>query len=505
MSPLLSALTDWNSFMQASFVLIVISVMSSAITVVLWYLLLMEITQRFIASGIIALALACSHGFLLYAHSGTAYIPGLTCVTASLYFLRKNKIVAGALLYALSSLLWFPFVLAGAALFLVAVWPANRTIPLTESHPAIKLSKGFRFATISAVCILFVLCVALIAREVTSTKEAKEWYSEAQHGWSQNMGIIRVATGLPRSFLYLGYDGVLFKRYLEHDPYAPVTIADLVKASLWKIIAFDLFAICLIYELVNYKISRRPLLLFLLGTAPVVCFAVFIFEPGSPERYLPALPFVVLAVGLIFRDFPQKRRFTQIVTAAFLFSVVCNNISSFARPRINRKDGQSWARVSEVRQRVTGTSLVAVLTNHDEIEDFVSRSPFAEVNRPNSFVVYDVVEPATLRVLHWKEQFAARALQAWDRGGEVWISQRVWSIQPHPDWHWVEGDDRRVSWKEIPEFFSILQTDASTHTEDGFLRLTRNEANRVFLCCSPLPSRRTSPATVSIVPGSRRD
>ena len=45
-------------------------------------------------------------------------------------------------------------------------------------------------------------------------------------------------------------------------------------------------------------IRDRPLLALLtLATVPLFLFAVFVFEPSSPERFLPALPFLILALA----------------------------------------------------------------------------------------------------------------------------------------------------------------------------------------------------------------
>ena len=65
----------------------------------------------------------------------------------------------------------------------------------------------------------------------------------------------------------------------------------------------------------------------------------------------------------------------------------------------------------------------------------------------------------------------------WRRGGEVWVSKRLWSVNPLPDWDWVEGDDGRVSWKDIPEFFRPLQIAEELGGSDGFFRLTRADSS----------------------------
>jgi hypothetical protein len=492
LAPLLSA-TGWTPAMQASFALIVVSAASSLVTVVLWNALLIDVTRSATASFLITIAIACAHGVLLYAHSGCAYIPGLTCLTASVFLLRRNKLAAAASFYALATLLWLPYILAGAALLIIAACPSGWTASLREGLRLFSAARALRFVAISAACVLITYGLALSARRISSVGQARTWFSEANHGISQSGNGLRLATGLPRAFLYLGKDGILYRRYLRRDPYAHTTMNDLVRASLWKIAAFYLFAAAFAYELLRRTQSGWPLLLVLAGAGPVLYFAVFVFEPGQSERYLPAFPFLIVALGWILRDLWQRRRMTQIVIAGFLLCIVCGNGYSFAAPRVSREDRESLRRVAELRSHFTGTGVAVVVTNQDQIVDVLNRSAFEAINKPAPFPLYDAVEPATSRILTWREQFAAVASKVWDQGGEVWVSKRAWSERPEPPWNWVEGDNERIHWSEIPRFFSALQTDADEGGPDGFSRLAPNSGNRAIL--SPLASAYPEPAS----------
>ncbi|MES1261396.1 MAG: hypothetical protein ABUS49_06630 [Acidobacteriota bacterium] len=492
--PVMSSLTDWTPFMQAAFVLLAVSALSSVVTVVLWYLLLIEVAQSRTTAFLVTLALACTHAFLLYAHSGCPYIPGLMCVSASLYCLRKDALTAAGVFYALGAALWFPFVLSGAGLALVAAGPAGSEIRLRDRLRIMKPARVLRFSAISAVVLIAIYGLGAAARQVTSVREAKAWFSESNHGLEQNMKALRLTTGLPRSFFFLGKDGIVFKRFLKHDPYAPVTITDLFTASLWKIAAFYVFLICLFRELWR-SWSAWPLLLLLLGSLPAILFAVFLFEPSQAERYLPAAPFLVFATGWIFRDFARQRRATQWIIAGFLVAVVLNSGYSFAAPRVESANKDSWSRIATLRSRVTGNSVAVVATNQDELENFTSRSIFGAVNRPQLFRLYDVIDPASLRSLQWREEFATVVFGVWKDGGEVWISKRLWSSQPRPAWNWVEGDGPYGSWGDLFKFFSVMQTDADADGSDGFARLARNDANTAYLTPFGAAYRRPSELT----------
>jgi hypothetical protein len=216
------------------------------------------------------------------------------------------------------------------------------------------------------------------------------------------------------------------------------------------------------------------------GSVPVLFFAVAIFEPGSPERYLPALPFVVLATAWALRDFPRSGRATQVVIAAFLACIVLNNGYSFAASRVSSQNAASLARVSDLQTRLNGAGLVMVATNQDDLEETISRLAFDNINRPSQMRVYDIVENANSRVLTWREDLAAQTLKVWENGGDVWVSKRLWSPRPQPSWNWVEGDDPRVSWPDLPRFFATVDTDAESGGPDGFMRISRDDANRAL-------------------------
>ena len=488
--PVLSALSSWTAFQQACFILIALSVASGTATVMLWYLLGIDVTgSRRVAFGVAA-TVAFNHGFLLYAHAGCAYIPGVFCLTASIFSLRRKRLVAGAIFYAIAVLLWLPYILAGAALVALAALPNSRWgVAVQDNLRSIRISGAFRFTAIAAICVVLAWGLALAARRTSSIKEAREWFAESQHGWSQNIKAVRIVTGLPRSFLYLGKDGVLYRRFVRHDPFAPVHLLDLVKASLWRIAFFHLYLICLIWEMVRARRASWVPELFLLAACPVVFFAVVLFEPGSPERYLPALPFLLIATAWALRDFPRGHRLTQIIIGAFLVCTLMNNGVMFFLPRISARDSISRQRVWQLRPRFNTAGLLALATNQDEIEAFVSRSPFDSINRPQPLPIYDVIEPATLRVLSWREEFAQKATETWKQNGEVWISRRLWAPTPQPEWDWVEGDDPRISWAQIPPFFASLQTDAESGGADGFLRLKKSTANLSIL--QPLADKLT--------------
>ena len=494
-SPLLSSMTDWTPFMQASFVLIAVSTLCSIASVVLWYFLSLAASGSRSVAFLVTLGTAFSHGFLLYSHSGCSYIPGLACLSAAMYLAMRNRLMAAGVCYGVAVLFWFPFILAGAALIFAAPGLARGSD--SSAHVfTVDWRRTASFVAISGAVIVLGYGLALAAARITSIAEAKDWYSRANHGYSPGAKLVRAATGLPRSFMNLGKDGILYRRYLRHDPYALVSMRDIAAASLWKLFAFYLFVGCLLYELWRQRnADNRPFLMLAASSVPVLLFAVFIFEPGSPERYLPFLPFLLFSVAWVLRNAKHERRPAQLAIAAFLLCVIVSNGYSFSAPRVAAENESISARIGELRPHLRGASMVMITTNQDPLEEMVNRSAFGQINRPEPLRVYDVVEPGTSKMVNWKHDLAQRVLDVWQARGEVWASKRFWASKPLPEWNWVEGDDPRARWEELPAIFGSLSTDQDYGGPDGFSRLAPNPANYAILtrmAASTLPDR--SPA-----------
>ena len=440
-SPLLSRLTAWTPVMQAEFVLIVVSTVCALASIVMWHAIVLRAGGSKGTAFLVAVAMACSHGFLFYAHSGCAYVPGLTLLTASLYLLLMQRPKSAACFYALAALTWLPYIFAGAGLLILAAWPFE-----IDSHPQLlhfgpaQAKRAFHFVAISALIVVAVYGAAGWARQISSVAEAKDWFAAAGHGTSPGMKVVRVATGLPRALLYLGKDGILYKRYLLHDPYAPETLRGIIGASLWKLAAFYLFVLCLFYELLRRPRSGWMLLFFCAGVAPIIFFAVVIFEPSSPERFLPAFPFLVMALAWILRDAAARRRVTQLFIGAFLVVVILTNGYSFAAPRVDAENSAQLARVADLRGRLNAAGMAMVTTNQDDLEPALNRLAFDRINRPTPLLIYDIIVPGNVLVPEWRGQFAARSLKIWRNGGDVWGLETAVERSPRP---FVELGGRR--------------------------------------------------------------
>jgi len=396
-----------------------------------------------------------------------------------------------------AALMWFPFVLAiPAAVLLAFCWGEQDSYLGATGRRSLGFASGV--AAGSMLTLLVGYGVAIVCLHYFSMGAVLTWYEKASHGLSQDRNVVRVLFGLPRAFLYMGNDGIMFKRYLFKDPYAAVTLADLFRMSLLKVGLFYLSGVSLGVALWLSRRGREALVTLVAAAIPVLFFAVFLFESGAPERYFPLIPFLCLAGAYILGT--TRLRLARGVIVIFLAVSFVTNVFSMWRPAVDRNEDRMARRVRDLAPHLLPGSQVALVTFRDEFMWVVNWYPFNPVNRHQNFEVFDIVQPANVRNLTWKQDFSSRVISTWDKGFDVWVTARVWAPRPDPAWDWVEGDDPRLSWKEFLPFFGQLEVGRRTEGEDGFVELKRSEHNLALLHATRLLTERTAPP---LVPNSR--
>ncbi len=123
-----------------------------------------------------------------------------------------------------------------------------------------------------------------------SFEEVRNWIIASGHGSTQNRRAIRIVSGLPRSFVWIGDEGMLIKRFLLRDPYTHVTLWRVISQQFWLIVAFYVFGISLLWVLVHSASGQRVLEILAAAVYYVLVFALLTLDPSSAERYLPAYP-----------------------------------------------------------------------------------------------------------------------------------------------------------------------------------------------------------------------
>jgi hypothetical protein len=284
--------------------------------------------------------------------------------------------------------------------------------------------------------------------------------------------------GFARSFIHMGNDGVLFKRFMLKDPLNPVTAGDLVQASLWKPALFYLAIGAMLLSLLVSR-SRRMLAFLSITAVPLLLFAIR-WDGGAVERYLPIYPaiFIVLAWVLSHEQVPRVLKIVPLLTFGLAILV---NSSVMARVVLDRQKQTTEDRISELVPQLKPHSRVVTSHLQDGLVNFQVSFPFEPINRHNPYHVYPLLVINSDQVLRWREDFASKVLETWAKGGDAWVSKRLFSEKPDASWNWVEGDDPHVRWEHLPQFFKQFETGTVTGGDDGFARLEKSERNRNLL------------------------
>ena len=431
-------------------------------------------------SAVVVAAFSVSFGVLQFVHSGAPYIPALACLIACLALQADGErwprgwrpALAGCFLAGAMGF-WAPFVLtAPAALVFAPIW------------------FGFDRRRLWATATMAVVCGALlglayafaIARlGIHDLQGFRAWAAEASHGIVRVGGVKRMIFGFPRSFLTMGDDGVLVKRYLLHDPYNPVSLGELIRLSLAKVAFFYLVILATVIQLGRTARGRRAALILLLGGGPVLAFAAY-WQGGDVERYLSLYPLIFLAWGVVLEDGRRGAGTWAGILVATFFIVMA--ISNAMELRSATRDGRRAA-ITE-RTEV----LRPLLGENDRVFLVDLRDPLSQLSHDPLFPLFQ-----TLRVKQaiylgnsethlWREKFEDEFKRVSENGGRVWISKRLLSPRPRPEWLWVEGEDPVIRWEEIPAFFQRFAVERELGGDDGFFLLEAPES---------APNGRTAP------------
>jgi hypothetical protein len=467
--PLLEHFVGGDSRMAITLLLTTLSAVALFLAAILLYLILARSTKRVWLPLFPTFGFMCANTYLYALHSGTPYPPGLTCLLAGIWLAQndsstlslKRAVLAG-LFGGAAVCFWFPYILALPALLCWAV--------LGESTLRWRTAVTL---TMSAATV-FVLCICLGAhfRGVDSFSSFRIWFSGAGHGTEQNRNFIRSLFGLPRAFLDMGQIGIKIKQFLFHDPYAKVRFGELFRLSLWKIGLFYIALVSLVF-MGHTPESAKALKVFCVALAMNIVLALA-FEGGSPERYLPLFPFFFLAAAHSL-SLTSSRLPTRILMSSLLVLIILGNLPAFYASRILKKQDEAASRIASLLPLPPHSSIYTI--GEDSVFELRVDAPFHEINRAGDYEVTGVYVPM-MRTGHWKEDFATGSLSVWEKGGEVWVTTRVLHAQPQREWNWVEGDDPKVSWKAIFDYFQPLDRGKVVGGEDGFFLLPSSATNQ---------------------------
>jgi hypothetical protein len=278
--------------------------------------------------------------------------------------------------------------------------------------------------------------------------------------------------------LFLGDDARLIKRFVFGDPYEPAHLAEVLRASLWKIAVVFSGGAALLWALWRNLRTRPAAWVVLAGSIPTIAFAILVFETSAPERYLPLFPAIFCGVCVVLTLRSQKR--IRVLAGAFLIVLLLVNYRAYGWD-LRAVAARASVRAAWVRERVASPSIVFLLSFRDPLSGHFQRSPFAPDNRKGPLPLFHVTESGNGRVEQWRSDAACRVLEAWKVNGEVWLSLRLLAPRPEPDWQWTENDDPRLHWVDVPAFFTPLETGERIGDADGFAVVSHSEKNQVYL------------------------
>jgi len=433
------------------------------------------------------ISIAVTSGFMLfstilrYVHSGMSYNLGFMFQIAALLLIahamrtdRRQKIFAllGGVALALSFAVWFPYVLTVPSI-LLAAWFVNSTGRATKPNSQEVHIRVLAFAACAtAILGLSLFATGAAINHLSSYAALKDWVVSSKHGYVPENRLVRLPTGIARSFLYFGDQGVALKRFVFGDVYAPVRITDLLPA-LWKVIL--VFLTLTVISIALARHSWRALLVLLCGFVPIIAFAVLLFETSEPARYQPAYPALLIAVVVVL-SIRKSKKFYRYFLALFLGIMATVNLTAFAWT-LRSTNSKVSERAKLVHDHAAPRGVAFVLSIADPLSTFVQRSPLSPLNRQGALPLFHVIEPGNARMVTWRRDAACRVLQAWDDGGDAWLSDRLTANRPKPDWGWVEKEDSRIHWSDVRDFFNRFSQNAHIGAEDGFFRVSPTPEN----------------------------
>jgi hypothetical protein len=290
--------------------------------------------------------------------------------------------------------------------------------------------------------------IVLTILQIDTLSELKVWIAAASHG-NETRGVLRMIFGVARSFVNMGSDGVLFKRFLLSDPYNPVSIAMLVSASLWKVAAFYALATAVLFLLWKNVANRKFLIPLFVAALPIVVFAT-LFDGAAVERYLPFFPFAFIGLAAALETIEYKFLRSLIILILAVFALV--NINALSVWTAAEQQKKIVSRIELLEAKAAPEDTIFLVNWTDELMNFNRSYPFHPVNLRGKLKFGAIVTPGSTQTTQWREDFAWQSFAVWENGKNVWLSRRAFSEKPQADWNWTEGDDKNVGGANSPEF-----------------------------------------------------
>jgi hypothetical protein len=173
----------------------------------------------------------------------------------------------------------------------------------------------------------------------------------------------------------------------------------------------------------------------------------------------------------------QRGRVIRRALAAGLILMAVNNVILLSKIAAENRRDDALMRLSGVAPLIADGDLVFCSHYQDDLAQIPNMFPLEPLVAGRSPTLHVLVELAAPQVERWQQVFARRVNRAWEAGNQVWLSKRLLSPVPQPDWEWIEGTDPRITWRAFFDFFTAFETVDPAGDVDGFVRLDRTPAN----------------------------
>ncbi|HLH02990.1 MAG TPA: hypothetical protein VKX25_09490 [Bryobacteraceae bacterium] len=487
-----------DDILAAGSVLMGLSIVTGLAGAIFLYLLLARTTGKAELAAAVTVAYLATHALLFYTPTGMAYIAGISCQIAALYFFDRftsrghldalHGALAGLLL-GLSVVIWFPYVLSVPGIICYALLiPEKSSTGVVSPDVRHRIPATLGFAAGTAGLLLAVYVPVMIWCGFTHPSAIAEWIARSRYDKAPINGLVRMVVAIPRALFVLDRGTNEWKRMLfQHHSVSPVL---LIKTGIWKLaLVYAMFAL-LAVRLWGSLRGRRLLVCLLVLALPVAVFAAFLFEAGPPERYLALFPLLFIGFAWMLAE-RRSGRIERGIVLAFFGCMLVTNVAALARFRSDSVLDSGRNRLQALQPVLSTKDCILVLSLQDETIEFVYAHPYSQLSR-DRYLLTPAVPWGTIHVRQWREQLAGHIQNVWKHDGRIWISRRLFAPRPNPAWNWVEGDDPRVSWAEVRTFFCSLDLGTSVGGADGFSELARTPKNEAMMAelTGPITSAR---------------
>ena len=233
----LTAMFGGNQIFAAAASLIVWSIAGALLAAVFLYLLVARLTGRPDIAALVTIGFVSTHAVMNFQLTGCAYLAGISCQVAALYYLYtslqvrhkalRRAMVAGVLL-GFSVSIWFPFIL---------LLPGYLCFALLWRDQTTELPFAARLRLLAAACLAVAVVVAAVYlpvmtfRQIRTVSQFKQWKEANRYGIQPTRGFARMVFGVPHGFLWLGEGNSVLKQALLHPHGARGATADVLRAA----------------------------------------------------------------------------------------------------------------------------------------------------------------------------------------------------------------------------------------------------------------------------------